>query len=194
MYWVSLFCLILTSCGYRWQPEYPERQRPTVAVPFVIGDEEGNLTAELARVLNYSGVADFKNGAADYRLKVTIQNNAFETVGYRRDRQIIEGESKKNLLASEGRRSMTVEALLLRGETDEIAFGPYAITADSDYDYVDGDSLQDLAFAGPGGGQIVVLPFSLGQLESNEAAQEAASRPLYAQLAQKIVDVIFSEW
>jgi len=192
--WLSLFCLVLAACGYRWQPEYPDGQRPTLAVPFVIGDAEGNLTAELVRALSRSGLADIKNGTAHYRLEVKIQNGSIETVGYRRDRQIIKGESKKNLLASEGRRSMTVEAVLYHGKTDEVAYGPYVISADADYDYVDGDSLQDLAFTGSGGGQIIVLPFSLGQLESNEAAQEAAARPLYIQLAQKIVDVIFSEW
>ena len=189
-----LLLLVLASCGYRWEPEYPNQSRPSVSIPFAIGDEDGTFTAEIARALTQSGLADLQNREGDYRLQVAILNTVQETVGYRRDRQIIKGESKKNLLASEGRKNITVEAILFKADTNEIAYGPYVITADADYDYVDGDSLNDLAFFGPGGEQIVVLPFSLGQLESFEAAQEAASRPLYVRAAQKIVDVIFSEW
>ncbi len=160
----------------------------------MIGDEEGNLTFEIARALNSSGLVDVKNREGDYRLRVSILGAGIETVGYRRDRQDIFGKSRKQLLAAEGRKTMTVEAILFKGDSDQIAFGPYQISADADYDYVDGDSLRDLAFTGAAGEQIVVLPFSLGQLESNEAAQDACTRPLYNRISQKIVDVIFSEW
>ncbi len=190
----AFFCLYLSSCGYRWEPDYPNGVRPSIAVPFVIGDEEGNLTSEIVRALNSSGLAEVRNSAGDYRLQVTILGSGIETVGYRRDRQDIFGKSRKQLLACEGRKTMTVEATLFEGDTGKVAFGPYQVSADADYDYVDGDSLKDLAFIGATGAEIIVLPFSLGQLESNETAQEASTRPLYNRIAQKIVDVIFSEW
>src|SRR5579872_2855334 len=93
-------CLILSSCGYRWHPEYPDGVRPTITVPFVIGDEEGNLTAEIVRALNSSGLADVKNREGDYRLRVTIVGGGTETVGFRRDRQDIFGKLRKQLLAA----------------------------------------------------------------------------------------------
>ncbi len=83
---------------------------------------------------------------------------------------------------------MRIEVVFYEGDSDQIAYGPYAITASSDYDYIDGDSIQDLTFVDTQGVFTTVLPFSLGQLEPVESAQEAATQPLYRRLAQKIVD------
>lgn len=185
---------LLTSCGYRWQPDYPEGGRPTVTVPYVIGDEEGLLTAEVIGALSSSGLADVLHSGGDYRLQISILASSNENVGYRRDPQKVDHKKMRNLLASEGRKGMTIEATLFKGSTDEIASGPYKIEASAVYDYVDGDSAQDLTFIDPAGTLVTVLPFSLGQLESNESAQEAAAKPLHRHLAQKIVDAISSAW
>lgn len=185
---------MVASCGYRWEPDFSLGRRPSIYVPFVEGDEEGRLTASIIRALARSGLVDVVQGEGDYRLQVAIVETRGETIGFRRDPQQIKGETRKQLLACEARKAMAVEATVFEGSSDQIVYGPYRIGADVDYDYVDGDSLSDLAFLGPDGQQVVVLPFSLGQLESNEAAQEAAARPLFAQIAQKIVDAIVSEW
>lgn len=185
-----LVSLSLTSCGYRWQPDYP--YRPTISIPFVEGDEDGRLTAEITHALTSSGLVDVLSNDGDYTLQITIQNASLETIGYRRDPQKVDGKVRKNLLACEGRRSLTVQACLYWGS--ELAFGPYLLSADADYDYVDGDSIQDLTFINPAGDLVTVLPFSLGQLESTESAQEATTTPLYSHIAQKIVDMIASEW
>lgn len=183
-----VFFLLFTSCTYHW---YPENGRPTVLLPFVSGDEEGALTQAIARALSDSGVVDLSHAKGDYRLQVSVVDTATEQIGYRRDRQKITGKIKKNLVAAEGRRSLTVEVILYEGTSDRIASGPHQITADADYDFVDGDSLPDLTFVDTAGKVEIVLPFSLGQLESNEAAYEAASSPLYAKLARKIVETVF---
>lgn len=192
MRWI-LF-LILSGCSYRWQPEFPESGRPTITVPFAAGDEDGAFTNEIVYAISASGLADVRRSQGDYRLQVAIVDTRFDTIGYRRDRQKITGEIKKNLVATEGRKSVVVEATLYEGDSDRIAFGPYRISSFSDYDYVDGDSFQDLTFVDPSGALVTVLPFSLGQLEPGEAAQEAATRPLYAHLAKKIVDALSSQW
>ncbi len=182
--------LVAASCGYRWQPDYA--YRPTVTVPFVQGDQEGRLTSEIVSALSASGLVDVLSYGGDYTLKITINGASDETIGYRRDPQKVDGKIRENLLACEGRRSLTVEASLYWGP--ELAFGPYLLTADADYDYVDGDSIQDLTFINPSGALVTVLPFSLGQLEPIDSAQEAATYPLYSRIAQKIVDMIASEW
>ncbi len=150
------------------------------------------LTAEIIRAVSSSGLADVRSQGGDYTLQISIVGEETEKVGFRIDPQKVDGKVRKNLLATEGRRILTLEAsLCLNGE---IIHGPYRISADADYDYVDGDSIQDLTFLNPEGQMVTVLPFSLGQLEPAESAMQASSKPLYRRLAQKVVDAISSEW
>ena len=116
----------LASCGYRWEPDYPQATRPTVTVPFAVGDEDGQLTTEIIRILSTSGLVDVVSSGGDYKLQVSVTGNSNESIGFRVDPQKVDGKVRKNLLASEGRRSMTIEATLCRGE--EVAYGPYQIT------------------------------------------------------------------
>ena len=189
-----ILLLILPSCGYRWHYDYPTASRPTLMVPFIIGDEEALLTSELISCLDASGIADIVPSRGDYRLEVKLNGCGNSQIGYRRDPHQINGKKKKNLVASEGRRTLTVEVSLYQGTSNELAGGPFTLTADADYDYVDGDSFKDLTFFSSSGALIEVLPFSLGQLESIESAQEVAQRALYRRISQKIVDVISAEW
>lgn len=186
--------LSLSGCGYQWHPDFPDHQKPTLVVPYATGDNDGTLTSEIIRTLTSSGIANVHPREGDFRLTIAIINSDNQTIGYRYDKQKVSGEIKKNIVSCEGRRSITAEVTLYKGSSDNIAAGPYKITADADYDYVDGDSIQDLAFINSQGTQTIVLPFSLGQLESIEAAQEATEKPLYEKLAQKIADTIFSSW
>ncbi len=189
--WLVFFLPALSSCGYQWTPK---EDRFTVSVPFVEGDEDGALTQELIWALSRSGLAKVQNQDAHYRLEVAIVESKSDTVGFRRDKQIIKGKTRKNLLASEARKTVAVEVSLFEGGAEEPVLGPFRVAADADYDYVDGDSIQDLTFTDSSGQLVTVLPFSLGQLEPTESAQEAATKPLYRSLAQKVIDVISSEW
>lgn len=190
---ISILLFILScGCGYRWQPDYPEGIRPRFTVPFVAGDESGCLTAEIARALSSSGSIDVVSSGGDYELQVSILNHGVENIGYREDPQKVDGKVRKNLLGCEGRKTLTLQAVVYRGT--EAVYGPYQISSEAEYDYVDGDSIQDLTFVSPEGTVVTVLPFSLGQLESIEAAQEAATHPLYRRIAQKVVDAISSNW
>lgn len=188
-YLISL--LFLCSCSYKWSPD---QDQPTVAVPYIIGDDDGTLTSEIIRTITTYGLAKVQMNEADYLLKICIGCDQNQTVGYRRDRQKVSGKIRKNIVACEGRRAMTLTATLYEGTSDCIAAGPFTITADSDYDYVDGDSIQDLAFINSDGVSTTVLPFSLGQLEPAESAQEATTKLLYERLARKIAETIFSRW
>lgn len=186
--------LLLTGCGYQWEPDYPQKLRPSVYVPWIAGDEDGNITSEIIRTLNESGLVSVSRKQGDYRLQVEIQKAETKIIGFRRDIELIRGKPTKNLIATEGRKGICVSATLYVGDSDQIAYGPYEVSADADYDYVVGDAIKDLAFSTSQNPLVVVLPFSLGQLESNEAAQEAATKPICARLAQKIVDAIAAEW
>lgn len=188
-----ILCLLmfqcLASCGYRWNPE--EACRP-VCVPYVSGDQDGSLTAEIIRQLCCDPNIRVASDATD-RLEITIVQEGCESIGYRRDPQKVKGKIRKNLIANEERKTISAEVALFHGDGDRPVFGPERVSAFIDYDYIDGDSIQDLEFRNSLGQTIVVLPFSLGQLEPQESAQEAANRPLYEKLAQKIVDIVNSQ-
>ena len=185
----TLVLLGLVGCGYHWQSE---EDRLTVSVPY--GDVDGALTGEIVRTLAISGNGRVRQWGALYRLQASIISGEGETIGYRRDPQELPGGVQKQLLASERRKTLVVEAILYEANSGKIASGPCRVEAYIDFDYIDGDSLQDLVFIGPNGTSQVTLPFSLGQLEAVDAAEEAAMRPLYGHIAEKIVDAIFAEW
>ena len=191
MLFYSLLLSLIASCHYQWQPDFEGHLRPTISVPFVNGDEDGMFTAQIIETISASGLADVRSHGGQYLLKVSILGEEMEKIGFRVDPQKVDGKVRRNLLASEGRRAIKIEALICQG--DDVVRGPYLITADADYDYVDGDSIQDLTFVNPEGATVTVLPFSLGQLEPNESAALASTRPLYRKLAQKILDAISSE-
>lgn len=186
--------VFLSGCGYRWQIDFPTGQRPTISIPFDANDKDGTLISEIARAVIGSGVAEVRHQGGDYRLQIRILDIQNQNIGYRRDKQKVTGKIKKNIVACEGRKNIVVEATLYEGSSDRVAYGPYTVSANADYDYVDGDSIQELVFTNAAGAPTVVLPFSLGQLEAIGAAQEAVNRPLNERLAKKIVDVIFSDW
>jgi len=188
---LQLALLVLsTGCGYRWAVCDDQR---TFSIPYVVGDTDGTLTSELihqcCRSPNISVASDGR-----YRLEVKIVQDSADPLGYRRDPQKIDGKIRKHLTQNEERRTILVDASIVDQQNQQTVLGPIRLGSYVDYDYVDGDSLQDLEFRTDGENQVVVLPFSLGQLEPQEAAHEAALKPLYQKLSQKIVDAISAEW
>ena len=189
---VSLF--LLAGCGYQWGIYAPDGAPLSLQVPYIKGDDDGSLTSELISELSTSGLFDIKTEDAAYRLDISLVENTHERIGYRRDPQKIKQEIKKNLLGCEERRTLVAEVTIYDCVLNKVFSGPHRVMANVDYDYVDGDSYPQLTFIDAEGKTVVVLPFSLGQLESMESAQEASSRPLYRKISQKIVDVISAEW
>jgi hypothetical protein len=187
-----LFLFFSSSCGYRWTSanDLP----PSVEVPYLTGDEDGSLTSEIIRTLNARGIREVRRSDARYRLEGSILGGSVDTIGYRRDPQLIRGKISKNLVSTEARKTLTLQVSLIDTYTGKELLGPVEIVACEEFDYVDGDSIPDLIFTNPSGIEQTVLSFSLGQLESSEAAQEAATRPLYRKIAQKVVDAISSSW
>lgn len=187
-----LFVLIfLASCGYRWEADQTAR---TISIPFVAGDEDGTLTAELIRTFASSTHANVVSSKGRYRLDVAIVAQPNEIIGFRIDSQVNNGKQQKNIVADEGRRTIAADVSLYDAKNEEAILGPIRINADIEYDYVDGDSFQDLTFVDSAGRTQTILAYSLGQLESSESAREAGSKPLYRKLSRKIVDFISVYW
>ncbi|MFA6118352.1 MAG: LPS assembly lipoprotein LptE [Parachlamydiales bacterium] len=186
------FFFLFSSCGYHLGRN-DNSEIKSVEVPYVEEDMYGLLTNELIKNIANSSAMHYQSTNANYELKVKVLNSATNKIGYKYDTNN-EGQRTKNIRPTEGRCSLTAEVQLINIKTREIKFGPFTVTSDSDFDYVDQDSLSDLSFIDPSGNRITVLSFSLGQLESIDSAKEAALKPLFEQLAKKIVDAISTYW
>jgi hypothetical protein len=173
---------LLLSCGYRVAD--PE-DRKTISVPYVEGDQQGELTAELIWQLEHTGLYEFVRGGADLVLKVSIIGDQKETIGFSYDRHAESGKIEKNLMATENRRNLVAKVTLLEGE--KVVLGPVEITGWGEYDYVDVNSLRALSFINENGKREKVITFSLGQLDSVEGAEDNVLVPAYRLLARKIV-------
>jgi len=183
----GFLALFLTGCGYRTATS---DDKTTISIPYVEGDNQGQLTAEIIRQLTNSDIYDFVKDDGDLVLKVSLVGDRNDPVGFKYDRTEKKGKIEHNLMATENRRMLTAQVILSRAGTEEIVLGPLNITATGDYDYIDVNTLKELAFTNPQGKREKTIDFSLGQLDSIEGAQDAVLTPVYRQLAQKIAGAL----
>lgn len=189
-----LLFLICSSCGYHAGSGSSLVKYKSLSIPYIENDVDGLLTNEIIQQVNQSLPITFVNSGGDISLLVKLENLGNESIGYRRDREKDNGEVKRHIIASEGRRLVTVSISVLDNATNKLVMEPCRVKSYTDYDYVDQNSLTDLSFINTQGQRETVLRFSLGQLEPVDSAQEAAKLPLFRSCAQKIIDVISSEW
>jgi hypothetical protein len=146
------------------------------------------LTASLIRQASACGNLQVVSKGERLLLKVELIEDEQDYVGFRFDQKPISGKLISNLIPIESRRSIKAAVTLWDTIEDKALLGPENIQAHLDFDYVDGNSLQDLTFVNTKGEREKVLSFSLGQLDSIEGAQDATASPLFHVLAKKIID------
>jgi len=179
---LNLLIVSLASCGYHTaQPE----DKTTISIPYVKGDEQGELTAEIIRELDQSGLYEFVRDGGELLLSVNLVGDKNDIIGWKYNRSEKKGKKEDNLMATENRRILCAEITLKQG--DKVVLGPVKVSSSTDYDYIDVNSLKELTFINPHGKREKVLRLSLGQLDSIEGAQDASLNPLYRHLAQKII-------
>jgi len=179
--------LLLSGCGYHFQG--PSDGPTTISIPYVEGDVNGQLTDQLVRAFSTSG--DFKYAYVEGRLtlRVNLIDRHAEPIGWRYEKEK-DGSIEDELIAVEGRRFLSAEVQLIDSATEEVLYGPEIITATLDYDYFEPDVIQDLSFVNSFGVRQSSVQFSLGQLDSSEAAYDDVFYPLAQKLSKKIVDRI----
>jgi hypothetical protein len=187
-YLIIILLTLCSGCGYRFQEDFKEIRDVRVSIPYIKGDYDGRFTDELIKAIASSTPLRYVTFDPEWVLKVEILSEETEQIGYRYDREEDNNSLIKHLSSTESRRTMTIEVTLFEQITENPILGPELVTGSSDYDYVDSDSASDLSFINPAGQRTSVLTFSLGQLDSNEGAQDAALIPLYRSLAKKVVD------
>lgn len=169
--------LFLSSCGYRVGLGDHLSHNATVSVPYVCEDQTGFFTAELIHALEVDSYLRYSSCNADYELGVSLGCINVELIGFRYE-QTYEGVLGKRLVASEAQMAISATVTLKKAGSHCLIVGPFCVSEVISLDYEPETSPQNLA------------PFSMGQLDFEGAASDAAKVPLYRKLAKKIVDYL----
>lgn len=176
-----LLLLFLVGCGYQFgNGELVDRYK-TISVPYVVGDRNGDLTAELIKEIAARSPLEYRQSGSSLILHVEILEVNNDNIGYRYDRKR-DGERKDWVIPSETRISYLAEVSLIDAATGRVIYEPARITSSVDFDHDYFSSSNSINI------------FSLGQLTDIEEAREAVVHPLNRSLAAKIVDYINNVW
>ncbi|MBY0529209.1 MAG: hypothetical protein K2P51_03365 [Rhabdochlamydiaceae bacterium] len=188
LFCVSVLSLFLSGCGYRFQESREGEDPISICVPYISGDDEGQLNNAIIRKIAENPLFEYHRNRGEVTLLVSVIADGSDRIGYQYDRNPTTGKRRKNILATENRRTLSAEVKLVETVSGDVLVGPTIVKASADYDYVDAHSIVDLTFIPPHGRPETVLDFSLGQLDSIEGAHDDAGAPIYQRLAQKIVE------
>jgi hypothetical protein len=175
--------LLLCGCGYRCTDRDANLSAMRIQVPYIAGDTSALLNNELVYQLAASGKFYPVQSGGDAIVQVEIIENTHDRIGFRYDRDNPKGRLEKNLLGVENRRFITAKVCVLDATSGRPLLEPQEVSAAVDYDYTDPGSPRDLLLRS----DIPMMEFSLGQLDSREGAHDAAAKPLFQKLSQKIV-------
>lgn len=163
----------LAGCGYRTDFCCDQEGNPKeICIPYVVGDLDGALTAEIVRTLSPYYICRSEGGC--YMLKITINDDYDENIGFRYDRKR-NGRIKHYIIPVESRRSLVADVELVDRATLKTVQGPVTLSATVEFDH-EYETVRDNANT-----------FSLGQLTDYDAAYETSSTPLYTLFAQRVL-------
>ncbi len=174
---ILLALVCLTACGYHLGTGSLASRYQTISVPYVKGDSEGIMTAALIEKVSTQSMIRYTNTDGDLLLKVCIDKPKGRNIGFR-----YAPKNSKVVVANEGRLTQTATVTLVDCENCCTVLGPFEVTAIFDYDFE------------PDMGTVNQHAFSLGQLEMNSLAKDAATPALHNLLAEKIVDYVNNSW
>lgn len=177
----TTLCLIVSSCGYRFSQGELSAKYDTISVPYVQGDLDGTLTAQIVKQLSVTGAMRYTRTGGDLTLSAKILDLRDENIGFRyyRDK---DGDRTKETIPVETRLFIDVEVAVIDASTGEVLRGPVVLSAQTDFDH-NYYTIRNR-----------INVFSLGQLTDFDEAYTAAKRPLNQELAKKIVDYVCDSW
>lgn len=173
--------ILLTGCGYQFGSNSLSERYSSISVPFVEGDRDGALTAELIKQVSSQTYFDFEKEGGSLILQVKLLDFSDINIGFRYDRDG-EGNLLRTIIPAETRTTVTAEMQVIEACTGQVVVGPVCLCAYVDYDHE--------YYSSRNGVNI----FSLGQLTDSYEAHDAMYHPLNIALSQKIVDYINNSW
>ena len=179
--WGSL-ALICQSCGYQSAVNHNALSGySSITVPYVEGDEEGDITAQLVQALAEEGPWKYHALDAELSLKVKILEIKREDVGY--DRFYNEnGEIERWMVPNERRLSVRAQVVVIEEATQKNILGPMELSESVKLDF------------NPEYSETNLVRFSLAQYDFVENAERTAHRPLNQRLAKIIVNSLINSW
>jgi hypothetical protein len=174
---LPLILLLLTGCGYRMGIGSITEQYTTFHVSYAKGDEKGAFTSALIEKMSTTTPLRYVNSGADLEITVCLSSVTQRNIDF-----LYSPKYPKVTTPHEGRLTQTATLTVTdcKKKCELIAKTP--IVAALDYDF-----LSDY-------GTINQHTFTLGQLEMNPLAKDAATPSLYVILSEKIVDYVCHSW
>lgn len=169
----TVLILLFTSCGYAPYHTPLAESGQTISVNYVEGDIDGKLTEEVVNRVARNIPLVYVNKEADFVLDVKILKYKEKGVSY-----TFRGAERK-AFANEKRGVLTASFELTNTLTGKRVIGPVTVKAEEEFDY-DQDPGSDV-------GQFNLL----GMLDMG---QDPSKEPLYAVLAEKIMNYILAYW
>lgn len=177
--WLAGFILLtFTACGYQVGDNGLLSSYKTVSVPYIQGDVTGALTTAVIDEISSLGSTAYVLSSADLELKMEVKESRSENTGYQFPKDVSEDN---RLVASQKREEMLLSIELVDTRTGEALFPTHYLTAGTEY-----------SFLPIGRAEENILQFSLGQLDSQEGAMDFSSLNLNQQMAQKVVEYLYS--
>lgn len=175
--------LLIANCtGYQFGRGELSQRYTTLSIPYVEGDQKGELTAEVIKRISTSGAFRYVSGdRGDITLQIKLIELREDNVGFRYDRKR-SGHIKKSLIPTETRVKAFVEVSVIDGHTGNVLRGPTRISGSADFDHSYYTSRHSENV------------FSIGQLNDMDAARDAVMHPLNQHLAERIVDYVINSW
>lgn len=172
---------LLSGCQYQFGRGELSERYTTISVPYIEGDQRGELTTEVIKKLSTSGAFRYISQGGDLVLKVKLIEFREENIDFRYDRKKT-GKLKKSIIPTETRLNAIAEVLLIEGGTNQVVRGPTRVVASAEFGHTYYATRDEINI------------FSLGQLNDIDAAREAVMYPLNRHLAERIVDYIINSW
>lgn len=182
--WILFILLagfLLTGCQYQFGRGDLSQRYATISVPYIEGDQKGELTSDVIKKLSTAGAFRYVSHGGDLNLKIKLIEFREENVNFRYDRKKT-GELKKSIIPTETRVSAIAEVSLVEAGTGQTIRGPTRIVANVEFDHTYYATRDEVNI------------FSLGQLNDIDAARDAALHPLNRYLAERIVDYVINSW
>ncbi len=184
--WKSLpflgLLMIFSGCGYQFGRGAIDNQYTTICIPYVEGDFEGRMTDALIKAVTERGALRYTNTGSELLLKVSLFASEEATIGFAYAPKKRREKFTHVITSNEARLTLGAHVTVIDRKRGESILGPLDLIKSLDYDYE-----SDLTKSSSN-------TFSLGQLDMQNAAQEAACSALYILLAEKIADYVHNGW